>query len=165
MPEMPELKASEVGPRSLGMPRVNLDPKKLQAALDDAMSAGLLRTTSGAGPLTYLFPFELWAFQKKYGDALVDESHEWLTSQKLLALMPRQQYPHYVMTAASCQRAILDTITIDLLRKVKYRLCKREDCKAPFKLKSRKLYCCWDCAHIEAVRDQRRRAKQSKGKE
>ena len=87
----------------------------------------------------------------------MDESHEWLTSQKLLALMPRQQYPHYVLTAAKCQRAILDTITIDLLRKVKSHRCQRKDCNAPFpESKRRKLYCCWNCAHVEAVRSQRK---------
>ena len=42
MPEMPELTASDEVPRQLGMPRANLDPKKLQAALDGAMSAGLV---------------------------------------------------------------------------------------------------------------------------
>jgi hypothetical protein len=161
---MPELRASYEGHQRLGVPHVNLDPKKLQAALDGAMSAGLVGANGDA--LNYLFPFELWAFRKNCGDALMKESHEWLTTQKLLALMPRQKYPHYVLNAVSSQRAISDTITIDLLRKVEFRRCSRHDCPRVFAVESlhRREYCCQYCAHLESVRKQRLEAKKLRGK-
>ncbi|MGD0975201.1 MAG: hypothetical protein ABR866_14020 [Candidatus Korobacteraceae bacterium] len=77
-------------------------------------------------------------------------------------------YPHYVLRATSCRRAILDTIVIDHLRKVQFRLCARPDCRTPFAIESRhqREYCCQYCAHIESVRKQRAAKKQTlQGKE
>jgi hypothetical protein len=164
LPTVPEVKAAPVG-RPRAWPPFDLDPKKLSDALDDAMSVGQIKADSNA--LNYLFPPEIWAFQENCRDALRKPAHEWLTAQKLLALMPRQQYPHYVLNAVGCRAAVLDTITIDLLKKVKFRLCARPDCRSPFAIESKhkREYCCQPCAHLESVRRNRRSAKKSRSKQ
>jgi hypothetical protein len=155
----------------LDLPPVDLDPSKLPAAIRAIVfgAANAESTALDHKVLNYLFPFEIWQFQNHCRDALKKPAHEWLTTQKLLALLPRHEYPHYVLTASGCQRAVLDTITIDFLRKVKFRLCARPDCRTPFPIESRhrREYCCQYCAHIESVRRQRRKAKKEalQGKE
>jgi hypothetical protein len=147
------------------------DPKRVPPDIlglvgsDSPESTGLDRKG-----LNYLFPCEVWTFQEQCRDALRKPVDEWLPTQKLLALIPREQYPHYLLRASNCQTAILNAILIDLLRKVKFRLCARPDCRAPFAIESkhRRDYCSQYCAHLESVRRQRRaeakkRALQEKG--
>src|SRR5271157_1320058 len=87
---------------------------------------------------------------------------KWLTDfQQLLPLTLRRRYPYLLLGTSNCQEAIVHTITLDLLKKVQFRICARGDCRAPFPIKNqhRREYCCQDCAHIESVRRQRRRAR------
>ncbi len=144
-------------------PPSDLDPKRLPAEIRPAVWGQALAESMALDrkALNYLFPFEVWQFQKQCRDALRKPAGEWLPTQKLLALVPRPQYPHYVRQAVNCQRAILDTIIIDLLRKVKFRLCARPDCRTPFAIESRhhREYCRPYCAHIESLRRRRKAAR------
>jgi hypothetical protein len=149
----------------------DLDPKRLPADIRAAVWGQALAESMALDrkALNYLFPFEVWQFQNQCRDALRKPAGEWLPTQKLLALVPRPQYPHYVRQAVNCQRAILDTIIIDLLRKVKFRLCARPDCRTPFAIETRhhREYCRPYCAHIESLRRQRKAARKEalQGKE
>ena len=159
VPAPAAVEISSASRRQLALAAVDLDPNRLTAEIRSALwRTALADPALDRNTVNYMFPFEIWAFQKQCRDALKKPAHKWVTSQKLLALVPRREYPHYVRTATSCQRAILDTITIDLLRKVKFRLCARPDCRAPFAIQSQhqRKYCCQYCAHIESVRRQRR---------
>jgi hypothetical protein len=104
--------------------------------------------------LYYLLPAEIWEFQKECRTGLKEPAQKWLSKNPLGTLCSRTEYPHYVLRAISCRRAIRDSIVIDHLRKVQFRLCARPDCRAPFAITSRhqRDYCCQYCAHIESVR-------------
>jgi hypothetical protein len=54
--------------------------------------------------------------------------------------------------------AILSTIFIDRLRKLRYEVCERPDCAAIYELTSRheRKYCSYDCAHLMTVRRSRK---------
>jgi hypothetical protein len=148
-----------------------LDPKRAASdVLTIVGSDNPEETALDREVLNYLLPAEVWAFQKQCRDALRKPAGKWLPTQKLLALTPRKQYPYYVLKARNCQSAILNTIVIDLLRKVKFHLCARPDCQAPFAIASRhrRDYCSQYCAHLQSVRRQRsanakKRALQAKG--
>src|SRR5262249_11855052 len=140
--------------------RINFDRKFLPpdilavvAGPDNAESLVL-----GRRELTYLLPFDMWQFQKHCQKAL-EEPEKWLTEvQKLFpALVARRQYPHFGLTVVGCQEALRTTITIDILKNVRFRLCARHDCRTPFPVETRhqREYCCQYCAHLESVRRQR----------
>jgi hypothetical protein len=118
--------------------------------------------------LYYLLPATIWEFQQECRTGLNKPAEKWLSKHPLRKLDSRQEYPHYVLRATSCRRAILDTIVIDHLRKVQFRLCARPDCRTPFAIETRhqREYCCQYCAHIESVRKQRAVKKEAlQGKE
>ena len=146
-----------------GLPLSAFDSEKLPDLFDP------YRSTS----LPYLSPADLWSFWQECrktlspargpAKALTGPAYDWLTRfQKLLPLTPRPEYPHWLLSANNCQEAIRTTITLDLLKKVKFRLCARPDCRSPFPVEShhQRQYCRQYCAHIESVRRQRRTAKQ-----
>lgn len=60
--------------------------------------------------------------------------------------------------------AIVITVHIDRLRKVRFKSCARRDCRKPFTLTSghRRKYCEWYCGHLVSVRKsyQKKRQKQ-----
>jgi hypothetical protein len=107
--------------------------------------------------LYYLLPAEIWEFQKECRTGLNKPAEKWLSKHSLRRIYSRREYPHYVLSATSCRRAVLDTIVIDHLRKVQFSLCARPDCRTPFAIGTRhqREYCCQYCAHIESVRKQR----------
>jgi hypothetical protein len=113
--------------------------------------------------LYYLLPAEIWEFQKECRTGLNKPADKWLSKHPLRKIYSRQEYPHHVLRATSCRRAVLDTIVIDHLRKVQFRLCARPDCRTPFAIETRhqREYCCQYCAHIESVRKQRAVKKES----
>jgi hypothetical protein len=59
--------------------------------------------------------------------------------------------------------AIIQSIYIDHLRGVRFRICARPDCQSPFPVRSkhRQKYCCQSCAHLESVRRSRRRKRRA----
>jgi hypothetical protein len=112
--------------------------------------------------LNYLLPIDLWMFQQECRTGLLKPAENWLGKNPLRQLISRKGYPHHVLRAIGCQKAIVDTIVIDHLRKVQFGLCARSDCSAPFAITTRhkREYCCQYCAHIESVRKQRKHKKE-----
>ena len=62
--------------------------------------------------------------------------------------------------------AILSTIFIDRLRKLRFKVCARPDCATIYELTSRhkRKFCSYDCAHLMTVRRSRKGKKQKKKK-
>lgn len=117
------------------------------------------------GPVT---PGILWDKQEEFRRALTGPAVSWLTADArngmtLRFAQPRAEYPHHLLRLRTIEEAIRMTITIDLMRKIKFRLCARPDCREPFSLTRKyprpKKYCCQACAHLSAVRRQRRKAR------
>src|SRR5579871_1708925 len=115
--------------------------------------------------LNYLFPAEIWNFREKCLSVLgapEKPTREWFANEKVRPQFSLSPYPRYVLLASDCRTAVRNTITIDLLKKVRpRRRCARPDCGAPFDVNNRhyRKYCTPACAHLESVRRQRRRAK------
>jgi hypothetical protein len=120
---------------------------------EDRMKVQVVNSRS----LYYLLPVSIWEFQTECRTGLDRPADKWLSKHRLRTLDSRREYPHYVLRSTSCRRTILDTIAIDHLRKVPFRLCARPDCRTPFAVESRhqREYCCQYCAHLESVRKQR----------
>lgn len=113
-----------------------------------------------------VFPERIWELQATYREALVGPADEWLSKgvDPFKGAYATPMYPHFILDHCYCKLAIEATITIDLLRKVRFRKCKRPDCREVFQLESRhkRLYCGQPCAHLESVRKQRRQAARQK---
>jgi hypothetical protein len=107
-----------------------------------------------------VFPERIWELQGAYRAALLGPPDEWLANgvDPFKGAYATPMYPHFIVEQSQCKLAIEATITIDLLRKVKFRACKRPDCSEVFALESRhrKIYCGQPCAHLVSVRKQRR---------
>ena len=79
-------------------------------------------------------------------------------------LARRAEYPHLLLPEVFCLDAILHSVTLDLLRGVKFRVCAREDCRKPFPVESGhgKIYCEQYCGHLVSLRNKREGKKISK---
>ena len=98
-------------------------------------------------------------------EALTSSPDRWFTSSAppYLQLWKRDpQYPFFAARTCHCETAICMTVTVDLLRRSKFKICARKDCRVPFEVKSKhkRKYCSQYCAHLESVR--RNRKNQSK---
>jgi hypothetical protein len=100
-------------------------------------------------------------FQESVRRALVSSPEEWLSDalDADLELDSRSEYPFFTIETVECKRAISATVTIDLLREVKFEPCARWDCGQPFSVTSRhkRKYCTQYCGHLESVRKSRAR--------
>jgi hypothetical protein len=116
----------------------------------------------------FVVPDEIWELQSIYREALLRPPDEWLCNgvDPFKGAYATPMYPHFILEHHQCRPAIEATITIDLLKKVKFRKCKRPDCSEVFALESRhkRAYCGQPCAHLESVRKQRRAAAKLKKK-
>ena len=123
---------------------------------------GAWNNINDAGTLHYIVPSRIWQFQERCRNALRGPANDWLSAPDLQLFRTRREYPHFCWTIEGCARAILTTITIDFLNKVKFHVCSRRDCQTPFAVENRHKhkYCSQYCGHIESVRRQRRIAKQ-----
>jgi hypothetical protein len=139
----------------------------------------------------YVIPERIWEWQAFFREALSSPPDKWLAyADGMQAVMQskretpsstsewenrpetlvrsattRPGYPHFSINRNLCLGAIDATITIDFLRKVKFRPCKRQDCGKPFAIEShhKRKYCSQYCGHLESMRKQsRERAKQAK---
>lgn len=59
----------------------------------------------------------------------------------------------------SALKTIVATIQLDRLRGAQFKFCARNDCRRVFELESHpnRIYCDYECAHLVAVRNSRRR--------
>jgi len=102
----------------------------------------------------------LLAFQKTVRRALISSPEDWFEKESFsgLRLIERTgEYPYSRVSTVECEPAIRATVAIDLLRKAKFGICARRDCKQPFAITShhRRKYCSQYCGHLESVRRSR----------
>jgi len=119
-----------------------------------------------------VFVDRVWEDKRLFREAVIGSAIDWLKPDydpdvpetevgqvnDLFTLVTfRNKYPYHFLRATGCELAIRTTITIDLMRKVKFRICARPDCATPFPIESRhrRAYCCQYCAHLESVRRNR----------
>jgi hypothetical protein len=64
-------------------------------------------------------------------------------------------------------KSVVRAVVLEKLQGAEYRICAREDCKnPPFKVENRrKEFCSYDCAHLAAVRESRKRAAKAQSKQ
>jgi len=106
----------------------------------------------------FIMPDRVWKMQDFYRSALRTPAEDWLTkSAPLSGLSKRSTFPFLGTNIFSCRTAIETTITLDLLKKVKFRVCARRDCDNVFSLdsKHKRKFCQQYCGHLESVRKQR----------
>jgi hypothetical protein len=128
---------------------------------------------SAVGPESKVFdsiefeiPHLIWKQQAEVRRALIGAPARWLRAN-WLHLTPTRTAPYFAVNAPDCNNAIEATITIDHLSRVKFGICKREDCRRLFERTSgqKRVYCCQPCAHLANVRAQRKEQKRLKLKE
>jgi hypothetical protein len=110
---------------------------------------------------------DVWQVRERFLKGVMNPLVEWLTDSSvnespLAIFQPRLKYPHFFYRATGSAIAMHTTITLDMLRRTKFRLCARKDCPVPFPVRSKKKYCGWYCGHIESVRKNRRAEKRAK---
>lgn len=107
----------------------------------------------------------IWGRHQAFRDAIARTRKEWLSAESSnilpFLIRPQSGYPPYLLSLRYCEIAIGATITIDLLNQVKFRLCARPDCGAPYKIESEhpRKYCTQYCGHLESVRKKRKESK------
>ena len=115
-----------------------------------------------AEPFVLVFPHLVWERREQFRRALAGKSHTWLSTARPLSLTTANEPPYFSVAQNCCEEAIEATITIDLLNKAKFGICKRPDCRNLFQRKTRqkRFYCSPKCAHLANVR--KLRAEQKK---
>ena len=101
----------------------------------------------------------IWQRQAVVRDALKGDPGEWVKTHGF-RFRSQSTFPHFVHVANDCFSCIIDSITIDFLRKIPFRICKRSDCGTPFAADRRgKQYCSQYCAHLVSLRKARKELK------
>jgi hypothetical protein len=77
-----------------------------------------------------------------------------------------EKNPEGVVTVIGAREMLLTTVYADIVRGLRFKYCRRSDCKAPFAITSNheKFYCSQACAHLDNVRKKRREAREAKQK-
>src|SRR5208283_179242 len=125
--------------------------------------AGAVAFLNGWGPWSYADYVELSdlvRLQKSVREALTGSAAKWLKSSESFPSLWRRipEYPYFALRTNICRDAIRMTVTIDLLKKLKFKTCARRDCDLPFPIQSKhkRKYCTQYCAHLESVRRNRK---------
>jgi hypothetical protein len=73
------------------------------------------------------------------------------------------EYPFFTFLTDQCEIAIRLTVTVDLLKGLKFTRCARPDCGQLFALGARRVkkFCSRDCTHLEAVRRSRKKTERN----
>jgi hypothetical protein len=104
---------------------------------------------------------EIKELQRAVRDALTVSPEGWFASARCFPPVGHrtEKYPYFTFVTDMCEVAVRLTVTIDLLRKTKFKLCAREDCLRPFPLTSKrqKDYCSRECGHLALVRRKRKK--------
>ena len=119
-----------------------------------------------AEPFVLVFPHLVWERREQFRRALAGKSHTWLSTARPLSLTTANEPPYFSVARNYCEEAIEATITIDLLNKAKFGICKRKDCRNLFQreTKQKRLYCSLKCAHLANVRKLRAEQKKAEAK-
>ena len=103
---------------------------------------------------------EVLQFQEAIRQALISPAANWFASTMSIPPLgrPIQEFPYFGFLTDLCEVALRLTVTIDLIRDVKFKLCARPDCGQPFAITSKhqKSYCSEQCGHLELVRRKRK---------
>lgn len=107
------------------------------------------------------------AFKEKYGLTLgrpesgLQLLHETKKVMEFPLSMELGKAATGVIPLTDAFRMLLATVFIDAIRGIRFKVCKRKDCRKPFPLESKhnRKFCCWYCAHITTVRRNRPRKK------
>jgi hypothetical protein len=98
---------------------------------------------------------ELLDFREIVRRALLSPPEDWLSEEHwTFDLDQKPEYPYITMETVKCKPAISTTVTMDMLRQVKFETCARPDCGQPFPIisKHKRKYCSQYCGHLESVR-------------
>lgn len=98
---------------------------------------------------------EILGFREIVRRALLSPPEDWLSEEHwTFDLDQKSEYPYITMETVKCKSAIRATITMDMLRQVKFETCARPDCGQPFPImsKHKRKYCSQYCGHLESVR-------------
>jgi hypothetical protein len=108
----------------------------------------------------YVESRELFALQRAVRAALAVSPEGWFATGN--AFLPKvastsTEFPYFAIVTDVCREAICIATTVDLLRRVEFKVCSREDCGLPYKVVSKhsKQYCSQSCAHLVSVRRSR----------
>jgi hypothetical protein len=111
-------------------------------------------------PVTRIFlASQFWEDRKKLISTIESGVADWAdgpwTSQ--FDLLRRPEFPHLLLWDHFSLDAIHHSVTLDLLRGVKFMVCARSDCRKPFAVESghERLYCEQYCGHLVSVRRNR----------
>ena len=103
---------------------------------------------------------EILSLQAAVREALTSAPTKWFTRpfSALSVRRHRPEYPFFMLPTNECRSAICMTVTIDLLRRVKFKVCARGDCGQPFPVTSKhdRKYCSQYCGHLDSVRRNRK---------
>jgi hypothetical protein len=103
---------------------------------------------------------EIVRLQRSIMDALTESPQSWFATPYSLPsdLRRRNEFPYLGILTDRSELALRVTVTYDLVKGSKFRICARPDCGKPFEVpdKREKKYCTRDCSHLEAVRRSRR---------
>jgi hypothetical protein len=103
---------------------------------------------------------EIVRLQRSILDALTESPQGWFASPYSLPsdLRRRDEFPYLEILTDRAEAALRVTVTADLVKQSKFRICARPDCGQPFKVESShgQKYCTPKCGHLEAVRRSRR---------
>jgi hypothetical protein len=104
---------------------------------------------------------EITSLQEKVRQGLISGPAKWFTRQHSDLWFGHNipDYPYYSIQTHRCEGAIKATVTIDLLRRLKFKTCARPDCAAPFAISSKRKrkYCSQYCGHLQSVRKNRKK--------
>jgi hypothetical protein len=115
---------------------------------------------------------QIWEKHRRFRAATRGSAIDWLTDENgvneawLRMFRTRTEYPYCVVTLSGCEPAMRMAITIDLLKRVKFRICARPDCRSPFPLESehKRQFCSQYCGHLQSLRKARKEATRAKRK-
>ena len=102
---------------------------------------------------------EIVSLQFAVREALTSSAENWFGSTRSFPPVGcrTEKYPYFAFVTNMCEIAVRLTVTIDLLKQTKFKLCARTDCRQPFEVtsKRKKNYCSPDCGHLALVRRRR----------
>lgn len=103
----------------------------------------------------------LWQFRDSLKHALVDKRLPDTSDIEFPLSFELTGMATGVVTITNAYHLLLATVLVDAAKKIRFRICQREDCGKVFPLQSKhkKKFCCEYCAHITTVRRSRGKKK------
>lgn len=103
---------------------------------------------------------EIVRLRRAVREALTSPAEKWFAGPYSFPSVWQRssEYPYFTLKTDKCESAIRMTVTIDLLRRVRFKICARRDCGLPFAISSKhkRRFCSQYCGHLESVRRNRK---------